>query len=777
MKKGIALFAVFPFLVAGCIDVVTSGPSVVTLETDDVTSSSVKVDVVLKGDMPSNCRLTKAFLVEDVDASAMSEELIWNMAQVEGHAIELPCTEVLSGLSPFKDYNVMVAYESSNGKHACYATFKTLPEAGRISLFLVKAAGNWTSGDAAGLWSLDREGTPNVNTSLAVSDFYLDLQKSLFQPSKEIQMPSVGNDRLFIYYPYSTATLLSSFDYTIHSQLAQDQVCDPSEVLSPGSFMCGVKEVTPSTAQIDLDLANVLGTVEFVVNTSNYPGFEVTNISMFDYNEEALLSGEFSYDPDKETVKAVKTAAFSSVTVNKAPDAEAGALKATILPGDYSSADIRVFVSLSSADASMTVPMKYPGNLIVGKGEKTVCNIESLVPDIVAYPWYEPLETRDMLGSVVYGGQNTWCIECKPTGQSSITFDVKVRGNILGAKTPKYYGIMLPSNIKNGKFLVLPDGTDVYEAQPARAIPADYKITVGCYGQDQCSGNWGVVAIYDEDYNVLWSYMIWRYDTGDPIGEVTYATPGFTLMDRALGACKGQSRAVADGSMGIGIAYFEWGRKDPYPWYNQVPDHYTKESPASGRGIDYVVAHPNIWQTYSSNKTWLFTETPKNYWGNENSTTANNTNITGHKTIYDPCPEGWRVCDYAVCDYVHKNKILAERVATSSETRYKTQNKNKALHLALPSPYSDYSVVAIDLGGGNYDYWPYYGLMWGSSNAWANKSGNDTDYAYAYWSNSNASKSNYKASVVIGYYTSSSWTTTTSMVMADAYTVRCQKEN
>lgn len=771
MRPKLIIYHLLPLLFAACSELITSGPTSISMETAEVTSSSAVINVLLSGDQPTDCKMTFAFLEEDINPSDITEEFMYMIVQAEGHPIDLPHKEKMDNLTPYQNYTVLLAWDEGSAKRAKYVEFKTLAAAGGVTLILQNPDVAWKAEDTAGLFSYDNEGNSNKNTALVVSDECIGNNTAPFIASRDIEMPVLGTDRFFIYYPYDAATVLNTNDYAMHSSLSSNQD------VSGNAFYWGIADVKPDLAELNLPLSNALGTVEFKINISNYPGSRLKSVSLFDNDYEAPLAGEFALDPDKGTVKGVAGKTESKVMVSSSSDAVQENLKLSILPGDYSALDMRVFVTLEASDGgNIVVPIRYPGKLKVGSGEKVLCNVEKLVPDSEAYPWYEPKESRDFFDKCAYGSQNTWLIERKVSGKSFIDFDVKARGNLLEGIAPKYYGILMPSDKKGGKFLVLSDGTDSYEERPAREIPSDYKITVGCYGQDIADGMFGVVAIYDKDFNILWSYMIWGYDSGDPISAITYPGPGFTIMDRAIGARKGVSRAVADGSLSEGAAYFEWGRKDPFPWYDQVEAWYTKVSPKPGYGIDYAVSHPNEWIVYSADKTWFYSNQRKDLWGAENTTTSNNKSLVGHKTIYDPCPEGWRVCDYSVCDYVNSNKKFAERPATAGEARYKVQIKNTKLHLALPSPYSDASVVAVDMGDGKFDYWPFYGLMWGSSTDWANKSGNATDYAYAYWSNSNNSASNYKAALLIGYYTSSSWTSTTSIQMADMFTVRCQRE-
>ena len=140
------------------------------------------------------------------------------------------------------------------------------------------------------------------------------------------------------------------------------------------------------------------------------------------------------------------------------------------------------------------------------------------------------------------------------------------------------------------------------------------------------------VAIYDSSDNILWSWLIWATDA--PV-ETTYS--GLTIMDRNLGA-SGIGDVTCRGLM------YEWGRKDPFPSPNNgtrtpntfVPDRKTaftiSDFDAEGMTVAYSIAHPTTYPKGWSNKYWQ-TEgeyTTEMWW-------------KGAKTIYDPCPPGWKV--------------------------------------------------------------------------------------------------------------------------------------
>lgn len=133
------------------------------------------------------------------------------------------------------------------------------------------------------------------------------------------------------------------------------------------------------------------------------------------------------------------------------------------------------------------------------------------------------------------------------------------------------------------------------------------------------------VAIYNSSNEILWSWLIWA---GAEPSEVTSGTDKF--MNRNLGS-------IAVGNYSRGFLY-QWGRKDPFPAadgnnytpYSYVPARLTSHSiVAAPITVAYAIANPTHFTTHSA---WMTTDDYRsNLWSDT------------EKTIYDPCPAGWRV--------------------------------------------------------------------------------------------------------------------------------------
>ncbi len=162
----------------------------------------------------------------------------------------------------------------------------------------------------------------------------------------------------------------------------------------------------------------------------------------------------------------------------------------------------------------------------------------------------------------------------------------------------------------------------------------------------------------------LWSWHIWVSDvTTETAVSVNASQPGALLMDRHLGA---KSANKEDGVLAQGLLY-QWGRKDPFIGTSAISyadgvkpsaaqTNYTWPAPIdfvtsfgqvnnSKNPLAYAVSHPTTfimrsdvswaWLNWQQASTSDFTY--KLWMATADSGTAEK------KTIYDPCPKGWRM--------------------------------------------------------------------------------------------------------------------------------------
>ena len=180
-----------------------------------------------------------------------------------------------------------------------------------------------------------------------------------------------------------------------------------------------------------------------------------------------------------------------------------------------------------------------------------------------------------------------------------------------------------------------------------------------------------VIAVIDdkntdstEDDLILWSWHIWLTD--QPAGQEYNHSAG-TMMDRNLGATSADPGNV--GALGL---LYQWGRKDPFLGSSSISESTevasTIEWPAIVEStletgtIGYAVSHPTTFITLNTNNyDWYYT-------GSEDTDDTRWTTSESEKSIYDPCPAGWRVPDGGESGVWSKAKGSSDYIRTYDRT-------------------------------------------------------------------------------------------------------------
>lgn len=170
-----------------------------------------------------------------------------------------------------------------------------------------------------------------------------------------------------------------------------------------------------------------------------------------------------------------------------------------------------------------------------------------------------------------------------------------------------------------------------------------------------------VIAVYDSQRKVLWSWHIWILT--DELKNVSHTIGSNTvvLMDRNLGATSANPDQLLE-TYGL---YYQWGRKDPsmgpeadvylpqstvtmkyYDYYGAEWNYagvVTMAQPTLRDGVEnpmYLVL-PTDFSMNTYQYDWLYTNID-NLWGDYDHTSQDSESIR-QKTIYDPCPFGYMV--------------------------------------------------------------------------------------------------------------------------------------
>ncbi len=127
-----------------------------------------------------------------------------------------------------------------------------------------------------------------------------------------------------------------------------------------------------------------------------------------------------------------------------------------------------------------------------------------------------------------------------------------------------------------------------------------------------------LIAVKDGTGKILWSWHIWVTD--QPEGHTYRTSEGkvFVVMDRCLGSI---SSVIGDNG---GALYYQWGRKDPFRFNGQS---LITTFRSTFSNLSEAIASPMY---YPTGEEWVSNQSTV-LWSKD------------RKTIYDPCPAGWRV--------------------------------------------------------------------------------------------------------------------------------------
>lgn len=245
-----------------------------------------------------------------------------------------------------------------------------------------------------------------------------------------------------------------------------------------------------------------------------------------------------------------------------------------------------------------------------------------------------------------------------------------------------------------------------------------------------------VIAAKDVKGKILWSWHIWFTEV--PQQQVYYDS-GATMMDRNLGASTATKGLVTS----LGLLY-QWGRKDPF--LNASSIHGSPVALSTIEWPKQVMSDSNVGTmlyAIANPTTIIISDNDALDWLDLRDDSCWNS----QKTIYDPCPVGWRVPD---------GGVRGVWSAASSLTKYTIDNNNMGMNF--------YNVFSS-----GYVWYPFAGYR-AASYGTLNVFGLDSA---GYWSSTPSGDLSYFFNIVNEY----GWVHVNyDACRANCFSVRCQKE-
>ena len=339
---------------------------------------------------------------------------------------------------------------------------------------------------------------------------------------------------------------------------------------------------------------------------------------------------------------------------------------------------INVNASNQTSSSPISIARNFqPGktyNLILRLSSHGVINadlvVEDWTPQGVELPSPE-ISTKFFTDLTRYGTANSYIVTSANMGYS---FDVTVKGNgvnrlkgfkkevVLPDTDPslntakvrliekdasfrwdagqgKYVPLTDPEERKNAPLITvqeqLSDNKALFEI-PGSDVKDDYRL--------QYKGN-AIIGGYNSMDELIWSWHIWITDK--PL-NINYGN-GYIVMDRNLGAVSSDPNDYIDATYSLSAMCYQWGRKDPIDILDikQYPEDHLIKAPVS---IEDAHKNPGKFfyltkQEYESGMHDWTTQSSPHLWGY----VSDRDDI--QKTLYDPCPPGYRVNGNMIWEY------------------------------------------------------------------------------------------------------------------------------
>ena len=612
----------------------------------------------------------------------------------------------------------------------------------------------WSAGDALGVFSRTA-GTDINNVQSFLSDESIGQSTGTFT-SDDVKMAENGATELLIYYPYRANTVLAESDNKITSSLSVEQEQSrPGDSHHIGKYGFAYAKATVSGPGkfAKFTLKHAMAYVKFSIASQELSTYKLKSVSIYDKDAKTPLSGTFTADLDTDELgfATAGTKPYATVSVTT-PELLASAQEVylTTFPADLTGKPVYIVVTLENDQQTVTIPILREGKVLKANAVNTIA-INDLKLSDNSCEWYEPVETRLLVGGWAYGESNCVMTNTSTAGVDNV-ISVKARGKFMEVEEPKYAKTILNCDLGNGNKMVRVNGS----ATDLTPVNGDYTITVtGVQTYAGLPGGCGQVAIYGADQTtVIWSFIIWMTPTP---AEHTYGNTGYVVQDRNLGT---YMTGEGDNWKQNGV-YFQWGRPIPIGWSGSVGTNM----PTQATDVRFSIENPRtlLYTTGVDNtkSDWYLgawtgarTDRKDDFWGNPNESNTYLNPSDGHKSIYDPCPKGYRVVSPRVLDEIEQKGEFVKQSTTA--------------------------VFKYCYDGTNYAYWPLAGCKWGSNGG---NNGNNTGMdaskgAACYWSNSSASSygNDKDQGATSLYYKVSGKTWIHSSGRSHAFSVRCMKD-
>lgn len=368
--------------------------------------------------------------------------------------------------------------------------------------------------------------------------------------------------------------------------------------------------------QADADYTSQEGTLEYI---DQHCSAAVATVTVTEIVGDAVTTSDATFENQQSITKFTFSETVSKVIIS------GGVQEITVTP---TQATATLYVAMPATDESTDYIFSatVDGATYLGKKGVKLDNgkFYTAIIGLTSQTEYTDLSAEETANTYMVTGAGKYKFKATVKGNGGI--DPLTGTTATTIDKSSIEGVKVLWELKEQGLAIKHDGTsyDIFYSDGYVYFSTPDELTSGdCY-----------VAVYDSEDTILWSWLIWATVTPE---TTTYEELG--IMDRNIGALNVNSDTYKAGFL------YQWGRKDPFPagtffrqptQYVFVPARTTAlgyEEDNDGFTMAYSVAHPTT-QLGPASACWLVeSEFTVNLW----------LSSTGTKTIYDPCPAGWRI--------------------------------------------------------------------------------------------------------------------------------------
>ena len=478
-----------------------------------------------------------------------------------------------------------------------------------------------------------------------------------------------GENEFLVYAPYDEEmSYIPSLGVIYNLSISKAQT-QPQPNVAGACFSLGkVKGIPGVDEKFSFTLNPVTALLKINVSSSEFVGYGVKKVTIFDEAGEAKLGGTFDVNVEDLSFEEATTFSEVSTTVSAHREMASGETQSVfmnLLPGNITT-ELNVIVELQGTRGNVIIPMKKTIGLLEA-GKTTELNLTDLKSSDNMYSWFCPVENRKLAGcGYAYGDANTYLIQSKTAvykGASlsvnanipdEVVIDYRLRGDFTKAEIPEDVTFEWAKMANGSVYYTRHDNKFKVDGFTFEANPANYTVTVK--NVDATGG--APMLIMKKGDKILWGWAFWNV-AADGTNLEAVNVGGFDMANMNIGQATTQYaawKAAADHILRTAF-YYQWGRYLPIFWTSywshglvNAPELQKNGNVPALKGpfetlresLDYPYGSIGSLETAGAMYNWT-NEFLGDLWGCQ----VGDMEAAGTKSVYDPCPKGWRVPDYA----------------------------------------------------------------------------------------------------------------------------------